>query len=1160
MKSNIPFLLVAAALVFAAHAASEQEALTILRDAAAAPSAKDTAFLQLKQSGTAAAVPLLAAQLADDDRWQWALNALETMPCAEAADALRAALLTSKGQPKATIAHALCERGDARAVQDLIKLLADGDALVAAAAAQALGRIGGADAVAALLKAKVGAPAPLQRALAEALLDCAARERKQAVAICKELSSPQESDEIRAAAFRVLVLAADGDGVTLVCDALKGNDAVLQVAAIPLVRELQGRGAAKQFAAVLPALAPVVQAALLEALGQRGDPVAASAVATLARSPEATVRLAAIQALGEIGEAAQVPVMAEALAGSDAEREAARLALRRMHRGDVGGALAAHIEKSAPKIQAELIQTLVRRGEKGATPALLNLAQADDPKVSLAALRALQELATAKQAEALLGLIVRGKSDAAREAAESAFVAVAIREAQREPLAAMALKAMANADQPTHCALLRTAGRIGGAQALAALVAGAQDANAELRDAAVRTLADCAGIEALPPLLALAREAGSDTHRVLALRGYWRLVALAGERPAAERLKLCTDGLAAAQRPDEKRLGLAELGKVALPAALELAEKYRAEAAVKAEADVAARQIRAQLAKVQPKAGGAVAKPDTPFIRDWLVCGPYSQPGVTGALKIFEIAFGPEKPGEKVDWKPVPKNGRVNFAALFPGQMNCAAYLKTEIVAQQDCDASLLLGSDDGVKTWLNGVVVHSNNIDRNAEPDQDSAPIKLKKGKNVLMLKITQGGGGWSACARIVRAGGAPVAGPAQHVAPPAGPPPKPSVLPPRDACKRLPLADKFYAEGAYYGDFNRDGKLDVVAGPFWFEGPDFRQRHEYRPAKTFDPKGYSDDFQTYTGDFNGDGWTDILCVTFPGKEALWYANPAGKEGPWQPHLVYTNVGNESPLWGDINGDGKPELIFCNDGYLGYATPDPAKPDAPWAFHAISKQDKRYFRFTHGLGFGDINGDGRMDVLETLGWWEQPAKETPGQPWLFHPQQFAQAAAQLLVTDVDGDGRADVITAWHCHLYGLVWWQQLRGSDGAITWQQHIILPPVPDLNSSAFRVSQMHALELVDMNGDGVPDVVTGKRFWAHGPTGDKEPDAPAVVFWLETRRDGKGGATFVSHLLDDDSGVGTQVAAAELNGDGRPDVITANKKGIFLHLTQPGRSAAK
>lgn len=400
------------------------------------------------------------------------------------------------------------------------------------------------------------------------------------------------------------------------------------------------------------------------------------------------------------------------------------------------------------------------------------------------------------------------------------------------------------------------------------------------------------------------------------------------------------------------------------------------------------------------------------------------------------------------------------------------------------------------------------------------------------------------------------PSPSPAPAPTPAAAPPAAvvvPAKLPARDAFKTLRLSEEFFAEGAYHGDFNRDGKPDVVAGPFWFEGPSFEKRHEYRPAKAFDPKGYSDNFLTYSGDFDGDGWCDILCVPFPGIEGYWYRNPAGRGDAWTKHVVFSPIGNESPVWGDVTGDGRAELIFCGDGLYGFAGPDPAKPTEPWPFRAVSNKDKRYFKFTHGAGFGDINGDGRTDLVEAIGWWEQPANAKPDQPWPFHEQRFAEAAAQILVGDVDGDKVADVITAWHCHHYGLVWWRQVRKADGAVEWQKNTILTPTPDTATADFRPSQLHAFELVDMNGDGVKDILTGKRFWAHGPKGDKEPDAPAVVFWLETRRDGKGGATFVPHLIDDNSGVGTQVAAADLNGDGRPDVIVANKKGIFVHLSE-------
>lgn len=367
----------------------------------------------------------------------------------------------------------------------------------------------------------------------------------------------------------------------------------------------------------------------------------------------------------------------------------------------------------------------------------------------------------------------------------------------------------------------------------------------------------------------------------------------------------------------------------------------------------------------------------------------------------------------------------------------------------------------------------------------------------------------------------------------------------------KKLQLTDKFLCEGAYYADFNKDGKLDVVSGAYWYAGPDFQQRHEVRAVQEFDPKGYSDNFLTYTGDFNGDGWADILYVPWPGKDASWYENPAGKSGAWKEHPCLKNVGNESPVWGDVTGDDRPELVYNIDGFLGYATWDPAKPNEPWTFHKVSTKGK-YQRYTHGVGIGDLNGDGRTDILEAACWWEQPAEPKEGEPWIQHPFKFADAAAQMLVYDIDGDGLNDVVTAWHCHLYGLVWYKQVRNAKGEISFEQNVILPIEPDMESDALRVSQLHAFDLVDMNGDGLLDFVTGKRFWAHGPTGDKEADAPAVLYWFELQR-GPDAVKFIPHIIDDDSGVGTQVATAQLNDDSAPDVIVGNKKGTFVFLSE-------
>jgi hypothetical protein len=133
------------------------------------------------------------------------------------------------------------------------------------------------------------------------------------------------------------------------------------------------------------------------------------------------------------------------------------------------------------------------------------------------------------------------------------------------------------------------------------------------------------------------------------------------------------------------------------------------------------------------------------------------------------------------------------------------------------------------------------------------------------------------------------------------------------------------------------------------------------------------------------------------------------------------------------------------------------------------------------------------------------------------------------------------------------LWYKQTKNEKGEIGFQQNVILPPQPDLKSDALRISQLHGIELIDMNGDGLKDILTGKRFWAHGPTGDAEPSAPAVVYWFELKRDKEKGVQYIPHMVDDNSGVGTQVAAGDLNGDGLPDVVVGNKKGSFVFLSQ-------
>lgn len=363
----------------------------------------------------------------------------------------------------------------------------------------------------------------------------------------------------------------------------------------------------------------------------------------------------------------------------------------------------------------------------------------------------------------------------------------------------------------------------------------------------------------------------------------------------------------------------------------------------------------------------------------------------------------------------------------------------------------------------------------------------------------------------------------------------------------KKSHLWDEFYTEGSTIGDVNKDGKLDIIAGARWFEAPDWKA-HDIWKHKKFDyTKGYSDSFLNYMMDVNEDGWVDLVCFDFPGKEVYWLENPAGQEILWKRSLIDSVASNESPMAVDVDNDGKQDLVFGNEktGQMNWWSHSVKAKKVTWKRNAISEPGaKGVGMFSHGLGFGDVNSDGINDVVIIGGWWEGPKDMKSGASWKFHEANLGYPCSQMLLFDLDNDGDSDVVSG-SAHNYGLWWHEQVKDKNNNISFNRHLI--------DSTF--SELHSVVMKDVNNDGLPDLITGKRFFSHqghGPGGME----PAFVYWFELLKDGKGKPVWVRHLIDDNSGVGIQFEAMDINKDGLLDFAIGNKNGVYYFEQTSGK----
>jgi len=764
---------------------NEKRLLQILTSRATRPG-KQFICEQLSLWGSKQSAPVLKKMLYDSTTAEMARFALERLADPAAGQVLREALIKSSGNMRLGIINTLGQRRDIQSVAPLGKFVTAADPLTAAAAIKALGKIGGEEAAQILARSQNQTSGALQALAGDAYLNCADQllaqgNKEKAAEIYKQLNLPQFTTPIRFAAMRGMARTRNGHVAEFILQSLKTADAATQNLAASLAHEIPLTESVAEIGALLPNLTPANQAQILMSFAERQDAEARQAAMTAAQSPHAEVREAAMQALGKIGDDNAVLLLAKIAAPKGEEAATARKSLYRLRGPAIDETIVKNLATTTPEVKVELILAASQRRIQAATPMLLQMARAPEPRVRLEAINALKIVADDRHLSEIVTLLMEVPNEGERNELEKTVIAVALKSPSVERRSEVVMARLKTLPSRTPSAvresLLHVLGGIGDPAALPILLAALNDTAAAVKTAAILGLAEWPNAQPAPQLLAIAEKSKTPAHQVLALRGFVRLLRFESALPFETTIKKFQRAMELAVNLNEQKMILGWLAEVKAVGALELAVAQQKNEALRAEAEVAAVKIAGAVSGSHPAETQTLlqqllqnAPNDTlphwrearvllqqieklgDYLTAWLVSEAYT----SSDAGIFDSAFPPEPPEKSgVKWQVMPASADQTTPWLLRldqvmGGENRAAYLRTEIWSDQVQRVKMELGSDDGVKVWLNGELVHANNASRGVNPGEDVFEIGLQQGKNSLLLKITQGAGGWGACARL--------------------------------------------------------------------------------------------------------------------------------------------------------------------------------------------------------------------------------------------------------------------------------------------------------------------------------------------------------------------------------------------------------------------------